>query len=218
MNKMELFKKVLSISGVDVLQIFGDSGSGKSVFIQEIVKDSLQPSIYIDTEKNTNWVVPKNCEHKYCPSFQEMYNTVLNLKDGYRLVALDSIGLPILGEFAFLGMRDRGDILLKCEAIAYKLKTYAHKNNALVLVANQPVSEFNKAEGEVRYPFGDKGIFFYKEVWKTEMLSSKPNRTECKIETFRSRKAGRGLMLFKIIINNEGISIEDSQEEKKGSV
>jgi len=51
-------------------------------------------------------------------------------------------------------MKQKGDTLLKLIAIFGSLKEWAYKNNGIVLVTNQPESEFNKAPGHILRPFG----------------------------------------------------------------
>jgi len=203
--------------GHDTLEVFGESGTGKTTFCLEILNSVKgKKSIYIDTEKNilSKLSVPSETEYIYVSDFKELYRFILSLKDGYKLVILDSLGLPILGEFATLNLNERGDVLLKAQAISYELKKYSQRNEALVIVTNQPESEFAKEKGHILRPFGDKSIYFFKEVWKTSLQFSTPNKTVCSVKSFRSRSYGRGKPLFKIIISDEGRKIEDVRQRK----
>jgi len=187
----------------DTLEIFGESGTGKTTFALHILKNWKDgKAIYIDSEKNL-LKAPENADYVYLSNFSDLYDFVMSLKDGYKLVILDSIGLPILGEFATLPLNQRGDILLKAQAMSYNLKRYAQRNNALVIVLNQPESEFAKEKGHVLRPFGDKSIYFFKEVWRTSLAYSTPQKTVCNVKAFRSRKYGRDTPLYQIIISKD---------------
>lgn len=206
-----LYERLIQITGNDTLEIFGESGSCKTTFALETAKDALKSGkkvLFIDTERN---IVnkPEGIDLVYFPSFIEAYNYVLALPRGYGLIILDSVGAPALGEYAKMDMKSRGDVLLKIQNIAYTLKKYTKENNALAIVTNQPVSEFNKSKDAVLTPFGDKSIYFFKEVWSSETLSSTPDRTSCAIKTFRSRAAGRGKRLFKLEVTNAGVEVTE---------
>ena len=84
-------------------------------------------------------------------------------------------------------MKQKGDTLLKLIAVFGSLKEWAYKNNGIVLVTNQPESEFNKAPGHILRPFGDKSQFAAKEIWETIKESSNPKLTRISIKAFRSR-------------------------------
>lgn len=194
---------MLEMYGNDTIEIFGDSGSGKTTFAREVVaryKD--RKALYIDTERNILSNLD-NCEYQYIPDFKQLFDYIMNLKDGYKLIVVDSLGLPILGEFASLSLQERGDVLLKAQAISYALKKYSYKNNALIIVTNQPESEFAKEKGHILRPFGDKSIYFFKEVWKTELQYSTPSKTVCLVKAFRSRFHGRDKPLYRITITPE---------------
>jgi GTPase SAR1 family protein len=194
--------------GNDTIEVFGESGTGKTTFVKAVLEHySDRKSIYIDTERNLLDKL-KNGEYKYIPDFKELFNFIMHLPDGYQLVVLDSIGLPILGEFATMGLNERGDVLLKAQAICYSLKVYSHKNNALILITNQPESEFAKEKGHVCRPFGDKSIYFFKEVWKTFTRMTIPSRTICDVKAFRSRFYGRDKPIFQITIADAGVEVK----------
>lgn len=189
--------------GIDTLEVFGESGTGKTSFCLEILKNHTGKAVYIDTERNL-LKAPENCTYHYVPDFREVYKLISTLPDGYSLVILDSLGLPILGQFATMGVKERGDVLLQAQSVSYLLKKYSFKNKALVIVTNQPESEFNKEKGHILRPFGDKSIYFFKEVWKTEQTFSTPGKTVCTVNAFRSRSCGRGKPLYRLEFDNSG--------------
>lgn len=222
-----LYEKINELVGFDTVEVFGNSGTGKTTFALEVIKAFQRKKkkiLLIDTEKNL-LKAPEGIDYEYRPSFDEVYSFLINpnaklsgitdniekaiaLKKGYDLVVLDSMGLPILGKFALMDMKNRGEILLACEAISQVLKYYCHKNDAIALVTNQPVSDFGKSIYHIAYPFGDKSAYFYKEIWKTRTVHSAPEYTEIAIDSFRSRKYGRKTPLFAMMINSKGTRVE----------
>lgn len=206
-----LYERLIQITGTDIIEVFGESGTCKTTFALEAARDAIKKGVkvlFIDTEKN---IVnkPDGVDLVYFPSFIEAYKYILTIPRGYGLVILDSMGLPILGEFANMDMKSRGEVLLKAQSVSYALKKYSNENKAVVIVTNQPVSEFNKGKDAVLTPFGDKSIYFYKEVWSSESLSSTPDRTSCAIKAFRSRTAGRGKRIFKLEVTNAGVEVSE---------
>jgi len=131
--KPSLYNDILELSGNDTIQIFGESGTGKTTFALKVAQSFVKNKkkvLFLDTERNLI-EVPKDIDYKWFPSFTSVHEFICG-KDGkgglgkgkekYDLIIMDSMGLPILGEFASLGMKDRGEILLKSQEISYKLK------------------------------------------------------------------------------------------------
>lgn len=206
-----LYDEIEKISGKDTLMVFGVSGTCKTTFATELLKAAKTKGLqglYIDTEKNIIDEKSLGCDYMYCSSFDMLYSAVMNLKRGYNVIVLDSIGLPVLGEYATKDLRQRGEILLKAEAISYMLKKYSQTNNSIILVCNQPVSEFGKINKSDLPPFGDKSKYFYKEIWRTQMISSTPTETRCVITAYRSRRMGMGAKIFTICTSSAGVKVE----------
>lgn len=215
-EKGELIKKVMEVTEGDILEIFGKSGSGKTTFALEVCKDALSEGLkvaYIDTERNLtqsmieNLLKDENFKYGYAPSLSDMERMVSYVqKERFDLVILDSLGLPVLGEFARMNAKQRGDALLRLEALLYQLKQYAHKNNATILITNQPESEYLKPEGHELRPFGDKGMFFVKSIIKTYLVNSSAYLTECEFKAWRMRQYGRGRKILTMkIYEEEGV-------------
>jgi alanyl-tRNA synthetase len=193
----------------------GKTGSGKTRFCLEVAKEALSLNkrvFYLDTENNlTKHQIQtelKGAVFNYTPVMEEIYETVMKLPDNtYDVVVIDSIGFPILSEFAELKMNQRGAVLLKMIALLANLKKWAYKNNGIVVVSNQPESEFNKVAGTILDPFGDKSNYAAKEIWHSDKTSSDSNRTISKITAFRSRSAGRGKKILEMTISDSGTKI-----------
>ena len=214
----ELVKKVIELTEYDILEIFGKSGTGKTTFVLEVAKDAVKEGMrvaYIDTERNLSkkeveeLIKNQNFEYGYAPSLAEMEKMIeLAEKEKYDILILDSLGLPVLGEFARMNARQRGDALLRIEAILYGLKIYANQNKVSVIVTNQPESEYLKPEKYELRPFGDKGMFYCKEIYKSYLLNSTPYLTQCVFKSWRSRRFGRGRDVLKLTI------FEDNKQKK----
>ena len=202
---------IQEMGGNDVIEIFGDSGSGKTKIGIQLTKEALSQGktvYYLDTERNltkSDILSMKGCTYKYTPMIEEIDKIAQSLPK-VDVVVLDSIGFPVLTTFARMSMKQKGDALLKLIAIFGSLKEWAYKNNGIVIVTNQPESDFNKPPGHVLRPFGDKSQFAAKEILKTEIIDRKPNCTKVKLSAFRSRSVGHGTKLADIQITSDGVT------------
>ena len=196
--------------GNDVLQIFGDTGSCKSKFCLEAARQVMASGktvYYLDSERNlTDDEIKslKGCTYKYTPKLSEIDNLVRNLPK-VDVVILDSIGFPALTTFARLSLKQKGDALLTMIAIFGDLKIWAYENNGLVIVSNQPESEFNKEKGHILRPFGDKSQFACKEIWKLKLEVRSARETHSQISAFRSRFMGFGTKIATLKITDGGV-------------
>ncbi|TGC11575.1 ATP-binding protein [Methanolobus halotolerans] len=199
--------------GNDVLEVFGDTGSGKSKFAMAVAKEVIASGkkvFYLDTERNlteTDIAGLKGCEYKYTPIIDEI-DSICQKLPKVDVVIVDSIGFPILTSYARLSVKQKGDALLKLIAIFGDLKGWAYKNNGTVLVTNQPESEFNKAPNHILRPFGDKSQFAAKEIWKTEIVDRKPAYTNIRISAFRSRSVGHRTKIADMRISSSGVEVQ----------
>ena len=208
-NLLDLIQKYV---GNDVLQVFGDTGAGKSKFCFEVAMQAIAADkkvYYLDTERNlTDEDVAhlKGCDYHYTPVLDEIDKIVQDLP-AVDVVILDSIGFPVLTTYARLSMKQKGDALLKLIAIFGDLKTWAYKNNGVAVVTNQPESEFNKEKGHIFRPFGDKSQFACKEIWKTKIKTRGASETNILIEAFRSRSVGFGTKIATMKITDAGVEV-----------
>jgi len=198
--------------GNDVLQVFGETGSGKSKFGLEAAREAIAAGkkvYYLDTERNLtvdDINSLKGCQYKYTPVLDEIDKIVQNLP-AVDVVILDSIGFPVLTTYARLSVKQKGDALLKLIAIFGDLKTWAYKHNGVAIVTNQPESEFNKPPGHDLRPFGDKSQYAAKEIWKTKIESRSQNQTNISLTAFRSRSVGFGTKIASMNISDSGVVI-----------
>jgi len=196
----------------DVLEIFGDSGTGKSKFAVEVARQTIASGktvFYLDTERNlSKEEVEKltGCNYKYTPLISEI-STITRQLPKVDLVIVDSIGFPILTAYARMNMKQKGDALLNMIAIFGDLKEWAYRNNSIAIVINQPESDFNKAPDHLIRPFGDKSQFAAKEIWKTE-VTQRGAVTKSDIRAFRSRSVGHKTLIAKMEVSDNGTDIK----------
>lgn len=211
-TKSSILDMIHGYVGNDVLEVFGDTGSGKSKFALTIARDAIEAGkkvYYLDTERNLTDADIKSlmgCEYKYTPVIEEIDKLVQKLP-AVDVVIIDSIGFPVLTSYARLSVKQKGDALLKLIAIFGDLKKWAYLNNGIAIVTNQPESEFNKEPGHVLRPFGDKSQFAAKEIWKTEITSRNERETNIIIKSFRSRSIGHGAKIASMKITGAGVEM-----------
>jgi len=167
----------------DIIEIFGETRSLKTFTAYRFAVEASKKGgkvLYIDTERNMDQcqieeLKSAGCDYTCIINFRKLLKYISSIPKGYTHIVLDSIGLPALGEFAILStIHGKGQVLLNIQAILYLLKDYSLENNCYVLVTNQPASEMNRDEyftyrGRKMVdlpPFGDKGSFFVKEIYR----------------------------------------------------
>lgn len=211
---MSLYDLTLDLVGHDVVEVFGESGSGKTSFALLLISDALKKGlnvVYIDTEMNLDEkrveaLKDKGLKYYYMTDVDEIINYLKN-EPSFDVLVLDSLGMPVLRKFALASMKEKGDMLLKVIAISGLLKSLSKKNHALVLVTNQPESEFGKtiASQDDLWPFGDKHVFDIKEIWRSAVVVRGKSSTVTKIYAWRSRKFPHGTDLLQLAIGSWGI-------------
>ena len=212
-SKTSLIDTIKKYVGNDVLEVFGDTGSGKSKFALEVAREAINAGMkvfYLDSERNLtdDDVKMLGKGYKYTPVLKEIDSVIQKLPP-VDIVIVDSIGFPILTAYARYSMKQKGDALLTMIAMFGDLKQWAYRNNGLVIVVNQPESTFNKESGHILRPFGDKSQFAAKEIWWMKMIKradKTPDRhTEILITSFRGRTLGYGDKLYTMNIRGNGI-------------
>ena len=222
---VSLYDWIENLIEFGVGQIFGESGTAKTAFCREVAEQAADEGkrvVYWDTEgnmtraqraamtehKNITYILDRNWDN-----IKNMLNSDLS-KGSPKLgkcdlFILDSIGVPVLGIYGTLKQNQKGNALQAMQGLLYELTKFAETNEAVVIVTNQPVSEMNKTEAEKadRRPFGDKALFFTKEVLKIVPGERTEYKTVCHIMAWRSRSAGRGKMLCTVTVSDNGVEV-----------
>jgi len=205
----DYYNKILEITGYDIFEIFGDSGTGKSKIALAIAKNVIENGrkvFYYDTEGNITKEEAMIFEGKYVynPFLEDLYN--IDFPD-IDLIIIDSVTYPFWIAFASMNLKERGEALLKLHALLGRLKEWCVKNKKLAIVVSQATSEMGKEEEE-RKPFGGKAFHIAKEVVKTELNYSIPEETVIEILSYRMRRYGRNFKIADVIINDKGVRIK----------
>lgn len=210
-SKTPILDCIKDIVGNDLCQIFGDTGEGKSKFVHAVAVEAINAGLnvfYLDTERNlgAHDIEMLGANYQYTPKFSEMQRIVDNL-GSFDLVIIDSVGLPVLNMYAKMKMNEQGKALLNLIGMMGDLKVWTYDHKAIVIVTNQPESEFNKEKGYERRPFGDKSLFNVKEVWKIRRDNKNGKTTKCTIASFRSRDLMKGTKIATMEITDTGVDI-----------
>lgn len=210
----------------DLVQFFGKTGTCKtSISIQAALeaREAGKSVYYLDTEKNIS--KKKKAAMKkagviytpYTPSNStgefKTVNDLIALHEFIKkiqkvdVLIMDSLGLPVLSVFCEGRQNDQGLSIQKMINISKYLKSYANKNQSLVIVINQPESDMNKDPKTERRSFGEKAEFFYKELWKTYFVEKTETKTTVVVKSYRSRDYGQGYALFTVEITENGVKV-----------
>lgn len=208
-----LLKVIREDYEADILEIFGDSGACKTKLAVYLALEARTQGLrvkFIDTERNLRKAEITNLgdSYQYMPGISELNSFCKNLPKGVDVIVIDSIGYPILTDFAKMGVKEKGTSLLQLISWFGDLKDWAINNNKLVIVTNQPDSDFGKEKDYVNKPFGDKARFAAKEIWELKRLGMKQGVTTSNILTFRSRIKGYGLAVAQIEVSDQGTKIK----------
>ncbi len=208
-----LLKTIQDQYEVDILEVFGDSGSCKTklmVYLALEAKASGKKVRFVDTERNLRKaeIASLGESYQYLPTINDIDQFCKNLPREPDVIFLDSVGYPILTEWARMSSEKKGESLIKLIAWKGDLKDWAINNNKMVIITNQPDSDFMKGKDYINRPFGDKARFAAKEIWYLERCGMQKGVTKSNIKTFRSRIKGYGLDIAQIEITDEGTKIK----------
>lgn len=225
---------LLDIFDADVLEIYGDTGVGKTVFCMTAAEQAARARktvIYIDTEKNVgrrtkerlksipgyrelkvgpngirDMVKGPGFYYVYTPILAELTKLTQNMPDA-DLVIIDSLGMPVLVKWSRMGQNQQGHALQEMIAIKGDLKEWAYRSNGLAIDTNQPVSEMNKSKQDIADglpPFGDKSGFATKSVMRFIKASETPDKTEVRGVVRKTRDSGKGTPILNMTITSKG--------------
>lgn len=207
------FDKLFGLVGNDLVEIFGDYGTGKSRLLGHIALEAQGAGkrvLFLDNENSLPRTVASRLQnYEYVGmKLQPLIDRVANLKPGIDLVCVDSIGFPVLCNYFELGLRERLTALGRMILLRAHLKEYAVRNKGLAIATNQPVSEFAHSDmspdqvpkNEPLPPFGGKGAFISKLLLRTEVEARNPTATDIALLTYKARDIpfDRKIAMFKI--------------------
>lgn len=209
--------RVINIVGNDTLMIFGESGSGKTTFATALAIEGAKTFghgkvIFIDCERNIvdeNIFRENGIDYEFISDIEKFYTKLINLKKGYRMIIIDSIGQIVAFAFAEKSRGETGMWLQRLYNLCYRLKTYAQINDAIVIVTNQPTSPYMKGEVDPfeLKPRGGQIIYLFKEIWRTSRDRYSENKTVCGVYAWRSRRYPFRKRLFTLEISEEGVKV-----------
>jgi len=194
----------------DILEVFGDTGVGKSRLVHQFAKDVIRNKeklLFVDTERNLGKderLMIKDY-YVYTPQLIGLKKIVADLTNDLDFVIIDSLGMPVLTQFSKFNMKERGEALLSLIAILGDLKEWTYSSGGTAILTNQPVSEMSGEKD--RRPFGEKSQFCVKELLKLD-IQEKGDVTKSRLRTFRSRIYGYNHTIAEIRISDDGVNIE----------
>jgi hypothetical protein len=217
-----LYDRIMKTYSADLFEVFGDTGTLKSKGLVALALDAAKSGksvYYLDTENN---LMPPEVDelksagviYKYTPVLSEINDIITKELPTkiYKLVIIDSVGMPVLRKYASMGVNQRGEALLDIIAWLGVLKEYTYKNKALAFISNQPQSEFGKSnpseKGMNLSPFGDKSNFIPGHLLRSVKTLDGPNSSKGQWLAFRSRAHAKLEKVFEIEVTNEGSTIK----------
>ena len=207
------YKIIAKLTDYDILEIFSDSGTGKSKIAWAIAYNSLQHGhtvFYYDTERNISSEFAKKLgdSYHYDPSPLRLISFKKKLPK-VDLLVIDSIGMPFLIRYADMGLNERGNAILELISFMGALKEWCIRNNSVAIVTNQPTSEMTEMKKDaVRKPWGGKAFHIAKEVVKPELVYSTPDETSIILKAFRMREYGKDTEIATVLITPDGVKIK----------
>jgi RecA/RadA recombinase len=170
--------QLLDLFDSDILEIFGDTGVGKTIFCQEVAEEAAKNGytvVYVDTEKNVgrktrqrlaalkgykeirfssqdgikSQVIGPGFYYLYTPVLSEISTITRNLPNA-DLIIIDSLGMPVLAKYSRMKQNEQGHALQEMIAIKHDLKTWCYLTGGLAIDINQPVSDMNKTPQQIK--------------------------------------------------------------------
>ncbi len=222
------FNKLQEIVGSHLVEIYSDTGNGKSRLVHHIAVEAERSGkkvLYLDTEKSLPVGYEKQLRNYEVHTAKTALDLLKQLIDRIRrardedfdLIIVDSIGLPVLAALPEMSMRERGDAFQLMANLRFQMMGFAFERG-LTIAVNQPVSELSYigvggkepkvSEGEPLPPFGGKSEFIPKLILRSEAVKKSPGRSVFRLVVYKARDQGQDYELARFSIGKEGVSIE----------
>lgn len=216
-----VYDQIVKVFGHDLCEVMGETGTMKTIGLFAMAMAAAKAGkkvVYLDTENNCG---PEGADELRAAGVMYHYTPVLNdidkiiMKDlAIRkddLIIIDSVGMPILRQYATLGQKQRGDALLMLIAWFGKLKEITFQNKCVAFVSNQQASEFGKTDakerGDYRMGFGDKANYIPGCILLAKKSLDSPTGSKAVWQVWRVRRKGWGTKVFNITASDAGSTI-----------
>ncbi len=222
------FDKLLELVGNHLIEIYSDTGNGKSRLVYHIATEAERSGkkvLYLDTEKSLPVGYEKHLKNYEVHTARTALDLLRQLIDRIRrardedfnLIVVDSIGLPVLAALPEMSMRERGDAFQLMASLRFQMMGFAFEHG-LTIATNQPVSELSKVsiggkepkvlEGEPLGPFGGKSEFMAKLILRSEAVQKSPKQSIFKLVVYKAREHGQEYEFARFTVDDKGVSIE----------
>jgi RecA/RadA recombinase len=201
------FAKFFKLGAGGVVNLFGDTGVGKSKMAIQIAIDAANRgynAYYADLEGNIHQTVIEDMIYagvSYIPEARLGKVRKTMKKAPFDLLIIDSVTHHITGMWFETNQHEHGKLLQEVQNFVFWLREKARERNALAVIISQPVSDFG---GRSLSPMGDKMGFFCKETYYLEQKDEKdPSKGTAKV--FKSRVLPRNLLVAEYETERVGV-------------
>ncbi len=222
------FDKLLELVGSHLIEIYSDTGNGKSRLVHHIATEAERSGkkvLYLDTEKSLPVGYEKHLKnyevHTAKTALELMKQLIARVRrardEDFNLIVVDSIGLPVLAALPEMSMRERGDAFQLMASLRFQMMGFAFERG-LTIATNQPVSELSHvgvggnepkvARNEPLPPFGGKSEFMAKLILRSETVQKSPKQSIFKLVVYKAREHGQEYEFARFSVDDKGVSIE----------
>ena len=222
------FDKLLELTGNHLIEIYSDTGNGKSRLVYHIATEAERSGkkvLYLDTEKSLPVGYEKHLKnyevHTAKTALDLLRQLIARIRrardEDFNLIVVDSIGLPVLAALPEMDMRERGDAFQLMASLRFQMMGFAFEHG-LTIATNQPVSELAQvsvrgkapkvAAGEPLPPFGGKSEFMAKLILRSEAVQKAPKQSIFKLVVYKAREHGQEYEFARFTVDDKGVSIE----------
>jgi len=205
------FDKLLELVGNHLIEIYSDTGNGKSRLVYHIATEAERSGkkvLYLDTEKSLPVGYEKHLKnyeiHTAKTALDLLRQLIARIRrardEDFNLIVVDSIGLPVLAALPEMSMRERGDAFQLMASLRFQMMGFAFEHG-LTIATNQPVSELSYssiagnapkvAKNEPLPPFGGKSEFMAKLILRSEAIQKAPSKSIFKRVVYNAREHGQ---------------------------